>query len=93
MSEHPSGHSHIDILNIDIEGWEFQTLISMIDFASGTGSPLPFGQLLLEIHAWNQRFDDFLYWFEQLENAGLRPFMSEVSFTPQSDYAYADWIP
>lgn len=73
-----NGHSHIDILNIDLEGWEFQTVRSMISFASGTRTPLPFGQLLLEIHAWNQRFEDFLHWFEQLENAGLRPFMCEV---------------
>lgn len=65
----------------------------MISFANDTGSPLPFGQLLLEIHAWNQRFEDFFHWFEQLENAGLRSFMAEVSVTPQSDYAHADWIP
>ena len=72
------GHSHIDILNVDLEGWEFPTLRAMIGFANGTRSPLPFGQLLMELHAWNQRFDEFLEWFEQLEFAGLRPFMAEV---------------
>jgi len=79
-----NGHSHIDILNIDLEGWEFQTLRAMIGFANGTRTPLPFGQLLLEIHAWNQRFEDFLHWFEQLEIAGLRPFMSEPNLIYQN---------
>lgn len=39
---------------------------------------LPFGQLQIELHAWNQRFQDFLEWWELLEISGLRPFHNEV---------------
>lgn len=72
------GHKHIDILKIDIEGWEFDTLRSIVSTFSDWETPLPFGQLQLEIHAWNKKFPDFLSWFEALEGAGLRPFMSAV---------------
>lgn len=41
--------------------------------------PLPFGQLDLEIHVWHKEFSEFLAWWEMLEAAGLRPFMTEVS--------------
>ena len=39
---------------------------------------LPFGQLQIELHVWNQRFQDFLEWWELLEVSGLRPFHNEV---------------
>ena len=39
---------------------------------------LPFGQLQIALHIWNQRFQDFLEWWELLEAAGLRPFHQEV---------------
>lgn len=44
------------------------------------GRPLPFGQLQLEIHVWGQEaeFPKFLKWWEMLEEAGLRPFWTEV---------------
>ena len=89
------GHSHIDLVRIDIEGWEFDTLRALIgDFIpSRPGSDdvladdereadrdvLPFGQLLIELHLWEKRFQDFLDWWELLEGAGLRPFMSEAN--------------
>lgn len=44
------------------------------------GRPLPFGQLLIEIHAYEDRFPNsikLVNWFSALENAGLRPFMFE----------------
>lgn len=44
--------------------------------------PLPFGQLNLEMHVWNKNFEEFLSWWEMLEAAGLRPFMTEVSHFP-----------
>lgn len=43
-----------------------------------TGRPLPFGQINLEMHVWNKNFAEFLSWWEMLETAGLRPFMTEV---------------
>jgi hypothetical protein len=42
------------------------------------GKPLPFGQLQIEVHAWETHFksmDTLKAWFDALEEAGLRPFM------------------
>ncbi|THU93793.1 hypothetical protein K435DRAFT_861171 [Dendrothele bispora CBS 962.96] len=72
-----NGHTHIDILKVDIESWEFETLTTMLKPYLESGEPLPFGQLQLEIHLWNKTFEDFLEWWEMLESAGLRPFMTE----------------
>lgn len=74
-----NGHDFIDVLKIDIEGNEFDSLEVFID--GFHGKPLPFGQLQLEVHvfgtsAW-QEFPKFLKWWEKLETAGLRPFFSE----------------
>ncbi len=72
-----SGHSFIDILKIDIEGAEFDTLTSFVE-AHANGD-LPIGQLQLEIHAYDHHKDlqYFLKWWETLEAAGLRPFSLE----------------
>ena len=73
------GHTHIDILKIDIESWEFDTMTTLVDPYIASGKPLPFGQLQLEIHIWDRTFEYFLTWCEKLEKAGLRPFWTEVS--------------
>ncbi|EGO25988.1 hypothetical protein SERLADRAFT_388764 [Serpula lacrymans var. lacrymans S7.9] len=74
-----NGHDFIDILKVDIEGGEFESLDTFID--SFDGEPLPFGQLQLEVHAFRSEtvtdFAKFLKWWEKLERAGLRPFFSE----------------
>ncbi|KAJ3748477.1 hypothetical protein DFH05DRAFT_563208 [Lentinula detonsa] len=70
-----NGHQHIDILKVDVEGWEFDTIAGMIKSFMEKDLPLPLGQLLLEIHVWDdKKFDYFLKWWEGLEEAGLRPF-------------------
>lgn len=96
-----NGHDHIDVLHIDIEGWEFEVLRAMVvDFAGiGSVAPgagvageaevqergvLPFGQLLIEFHVWHEKFEQFLAFWEMLENVGLRPFMSEVRLSRTS---------
>ena len=91
-----NNHTFIDILKIDIEGSEFEVLDTLIDsYPSSTssawfegkdkgdraGGGLPFGQLQLELHVfdnmpWNH-FSKFLQWWEKLEIAGLRPFWTE----------------
>jgi hypothetical protein len=76
-----SGHTFIDILKVDIEGSEFDTLTSMVKYYKEQNKPLPFGQLQLEIHADKINFPQFLKWWEDLEEAGLRPFWTEVSET------------
>lgn len=75
MRDH--GHTFIDILKVDIEGAEFATLSSMIKYYKEHKLPLPFGQLQLEIHADKMSFADFLKWWEDLEEAGLRAFHTE----------------
>ncbi|KAH0834207.1 hypothetical protein J3R83DRAFT_11519 [Lanmaoa asiatica] len=77
-------HQHIDILKIDVEGWEFEVLSQILQPYIASGEPVPFGQLLIEIHTWDKKFEDFLSWWEMLESAGLRPFMSEVNLVYQN---------
>ena len=72
-----NGHTHIDILKIDIEGWEFSTLNTLLASYKASGVPLPFSQLQIEIHAWDMKFSTFLSWWQALEQMGLRPFWTE----------------
>ncbi|KIJ64219.1 hypothetical protein HYDPIDRAFT_112178 [Hydnomerulius pinastri MD-312] len=77
-------HDHIDVLKIDIEGWEFEVLTQILQPYIASGEPLPFGQLLVELHTWEKKFEDFLPWWEMLEAAGLRPFMTEINLVYQN---------
>lgn len=79
-----NGHTHIDILKIDIEGWEFETLTTLVKSYMEAGKPLPFGQLQLEIHIWHKKFSEFLTWWETLEASGLRPFWTEPNLVYQN---------
>jgi len=79
-----NGHEHIDILKIDIESWEFETLTALVRSYLDADQPLPFGQLQLEIHVWNKKFSEFLKWWEMLEEAGLRPFWTEPNLVYQN---------
>jgi len=72
-----NGHTHIDLLKMDVEGWEFETMQSFLKPYVDSGKPLPFGQLSMEIHIWDKSFEAFLPWWEMLEAAGLRPFWTE----------------
>ncbi|THG96700.1 hypothetical protein EW026_g5174 [Hermanssonia centrifuga] len=75
-----NGHKFIDILKIDIEGGEFETLAQFVEpYLRPDGPGLPIGQLEIEIHAWanNGDFEKFLTWWENLERGGLRPFWTE----------------
>jgi len=79
-----NGHTHIDILKIDIESWEFETITALLTPYIASGKPLPFGQLQLEIHLWNKTFHEYLVWWETLEAAGLRPFWTEPNLVYQN---------
>ncbi|KAJ7175784.1 methyltransferase domain-containing protein [Mycena filopes] len=79
-----NGHTHIDILKVDIERWEFETLSALVKPYLASGKPLPFGQLQLEIHLWHFSFAEFLHWWESLEDAGLRPFWTEPNLVYQN---------
>jgi len=75
-----NGHKFIDILKIDIEGNEYDSLHSFFD-SFPADAPLPIGQVQMEVHVyqgseWNY-FPKFLAFWEKLEERGLRPFFSE----------------
>jgi len=78
-----NGHDFIDVLKIDIEGAEFDTLSTFLDVhrpkSSFASTTLPIGQLQLELHAWDDyaNFAFFHDWWAALEAAGLRPFWTE----------------
>ncbi len=78
-----NGHSFIDLLKIDVEEAEFDSLASFVHhFASTSTEPdiaVPVGQMQLEIHAWGAHaaFPTFKRWWESLERVGFRPFWTE----------------
>ncbi|KAI0085505.1 methyltransferase domain-containing protein [Irpex rosettiformis] len=72
-----NAHDYVDIVKIDVEGYEFDTLRSMVQSYVESGEPLPFGQLQVELHMWSVKFADFLALWELMEAAGLRPVMLE----------------
>ncbi|KAJ7041163.1 methyltransferase domain-containing protein [Mycena alexandri] len=76
------GHSFVDIWKIDIEGSEFPTILAIIE--SFNGEPLPFGQMQIEIHIGytadaKNTIRLFQDWWTKLEDAGLRPFWTELN--------------
>jgi hypothetical protein len=77
------GHTFIDVLKIDIEGAEFDTLTTFLAANKPrnrlSNTKLPIGQLQLELHAWDDyaNFAFFHGWWTALEAAGLRPFWTE----------------
>jgi len=84
-----NGHTWIDILKIDVEGSEYEVLKEIVSRFSG--QPLPFGQLQMEIHAWEGNFTYWLEWWEILESAGLRPFSRELNY-PAAAYRHAPTV-
>jgi len=73
-----NGHRFIDVLKIDIETFEFETLKELL--LQYGDRPLPFGQLQIEVHAWKSHFSktsELMSWWTALEKAGLRAFFFE----------------
>lgn len=87
-----NGHDYVDILKMDIEGFEFDALQSLVrEYA---GQALPIGQLQVEIHL-NEHIDglpSFLKWWEGLEKGGLRPVWTEPNLL-QITMKLADAMP
>ncbi|KAI9430441.1 methyltransferase domain-containing protein [Lactarius indigo] len=83
-----NGHTHIDILKIDLEGWEFDALNSFLlpnsDFTSQKPRVPPVSQMLLELHLWGRDFSDLLGWWTVLERAGLRAVAREPNLVYQN---------
>lgn len=59
-----NGHDFVDILKVDIEGSEFAVIDSMLEHYKGR--PLPFGQMQLEIHLWDQTPKSMRKWYVAL---------------------------
>ncbi|KAH9013010.1 hypothetical protein EDB84DRAFT_1534087 [Lactarius hengduanensis] len=76
-------HTFIDVLKIDVEGAEFDTLTVFLEthklLSPFSSTMLPIGQLQIELHVWDNygKFDFFHDWWAALEAASLRPFWTE----------------
>ncbi|KAG0345841.1 hypothetical protein BG004_002970 [Podila humilis] len=82
-----NGHDWIDVLKVDIEGYEFNMMHTIMD--TYANKPLPFSQLQIELHLVSDQmgtdvaaFGQFKKWFERLEAHHLRPFWSELNIIP-----------
>ncbi|KAJ7925759.1 hypothetical protein B0H13DRAFT_1705787 [Mycena leptocephala] len=75
------GHDWIDILKVELQGSEFDTLLAIL--ADNKDAPLPFGQLIIKLHVGlserMQTVEHFSTWFTKLECAGLRPYYFELN--------------
>ncbi|KAI1860255.1 uncharacterized protein JN550_011633 [Neoarthrinium moseri] len=89
---HANGHNYVDIVKMDIEGFEFDVLSSLTAFLrsttgdnDNTTSTIPFGQLLVEIHLFPgatnfhvpKDIHEWIQWWTELEELGLRPVNNE----------------
>ncbi|KAG9321567.1 hypothetical protein KVV02_003203 [Mortierella alpina] len=90
------GHTWIDLLKVDIEGFEYQM---MDDLMKSYTDVLPFSQLQIEFHLNGQdmhgdaSFPKFKTWFENLEKHHLRPFMNELNLVASVLYpGQFNWI-
>ncbi|KAF9877856.1 hypothetical protein CkaCkLH20_04432 [Colletotrichum karsti] len=74
-----NGHTYIDILKMDIEFAEFEAMDGMHrDFPLAAGEELPIGQLMIEMHLFNNiGSKTVLDWWERLEGRGLRATWTE----------------
>jgi Methyltransferase domain len=85
------GHSHVDILKIDIEGGEYASLRQML--ASGTLHNLGVRQLLIEFHfVPDEHFSEFVSLLDALKQQGFKLFRKELNpFGPANaaEYAFA----
>lgn len=73
-----NGHSFVDVLVINTPYIERSTLAALVRPYVASGRPLPFGQLIVELHLQGVGFAEFLEWWTLLEAAGLRPVAREV---------------
>lgn len=83
-----NGHTHIDLLKIDLEGWEFDAMSTFLLPNSEYSAQKPrvprVSQMLLELHLWGRDFPDLLNWWTVLESAGLRAVAREPNLVYQN---------
>lgn len=74
-----NGHAFVDVLVINTPNIERSTLAALVrPYVASGRRPLPFGQLIVELHIQGVGFAEFLEWWTLLEAAGLRPVAREV---------------
>jgi hypothetical protein len=76
-----NNHSYIDILKIDIEGSEYEALVSFMDSCDAAGV-MPIGQVMIELHLVDDQhvdFERFTKWWERLGGFGMRPTWLEIN--------------
>ena len=84
-----AGHTHVDMLKIDLEGWEFDTLTTFLlpngeEYSAQKPRVPRVSQMLLELHLWGRDFPDLLNWWSVLERAGLRAVAREPNLVYQN---------
>ncbi|EFQ31903.1 uncharacterized protein GLRG_07047 [Colletotrichum graminicola M1.001] len=73
-----NGHEYIDILKVDIEFAEFQSIEGLHRDFPITAGELPIGQLMVKIHLFGGLTAfGYLDWWQRLESRGLRPTWTE----------------
>ncbi|KAL8331492.1 hypothetical protein RB593_002098 [Gaeumannomyces tritici] len=74
-----NGHDYIDILKMDIEFFEYETMNGLDrDFPLAAGHEFPVGQFMVELHLLNDMTaKTFLEWWERLEGRGIRATWTE----------------
>ncbi|KYK54435.1 uncharacterized protein DCS_06393 [Drechmeria coniospora] len=94
-----NGHTYIDIVKMDIEGAEFDSMTAWIndvkaEFGEGNNATLPFGQLLIELHFMPSppklhipdNMTQWVNWWQSLEDMGLRPANNEANWIGNNVY-------
>ncbi|CAG8972101.1 hypothetical protein HYALB_00011233 [Hymenoscyphus albidus] len=78
-----NSHTYMDILKIDIEGAEYNSFDSFMDWCDRENAgEMPIGQIMIELHLTdddNLNFNRLLTWWERLEKFGMRPTWLEVN--------------
>jgi hypothetical protein len=82
------GHKHVDVLKIDIEGYEWN-VIGNTDWAG-----LKIGQLAVELHPFGEKkptnADQMLRFFDTLETAGY--YLASMEPVTRGNYAQVEIV-
>ncbi|KAG0270610.1 hypothetical protein DFQ27_002601 [Actinomortierella ambigua] len=95
-----NGHDWIDLLKIDVEGFEYEVLNGIMDAVAGSPGDdnvskpvLPFSQLQLELHLKDgMPFNEFLDFWRRLESFGLRAFSTEPNLLATTMWKLPLWF-
>lgn len=85
-----NGHDYVDLVKMDIEGFEYDAITSLVtsilaDPGGSHNGTLPFGQLLVEMHFYTgdrphstpKDLRAWMEWWTAMENLGMRPVNNE----------------